>query len=168
MTTKTAIDLQKFCASEDSNYQMKAPFTRGEFTYATNRHLIVRVSAVPGILPDEKAPNPQKLGWDAVVTDDQWLKITQDIKMVDCEDCQGGEKAPHNCPYCSCECKSCDNGKQFEESAIKIGSKTAQARYLFLIKQLPNYFIAPDATPKGEAIHFKFDGGYGLLMPMRD
>ncbi len=171
METKTAIDLQRFCSSEDSYMSPKTgrPWTRGDWTYATNGHVIVRLPEIAEITDNKEAPNATGLQWGSVVTDDQWMKIDHiKLELVDCEECEGGEKTPHDCPDCSCECESCDNGKVFDKSDVQVGSKKVQAKYLTLLQSLPGILVAPDATPAWECIPFKFDGGEGLLMPLRD
>lgn len=174
METKTAaIDLQKFCSLEALEGEWNSgktgkPWTSGGFTYATNGHLCVRLPAIPEIPDNKEAPNTASLPWDAVVTEDQWLKIDLlKFEQVDCEVCQRGEPI-HRCPDCSCECENCDDGKVFKDPVVKIGSKSVNPKYLKRIQELPNALVAPDATPKEQAIPFKFDGGQGLLMPMRD
>ena len=137
MNTKTTIDLNKFCASETSRYpNMRRPFTRGDFTYATNGDVVVRIPAVPSVGLNENAPAAEKLQWwDLVITNDQWLSI-QDL----------------------------ESNLLGEE--VTIGSKSISSLYLQLLQELPGILVAPDATPKKNAIPFKFDGGCGLLMPL--
>jgi hypothetical protein len=67
-------------------------------------------------------------------------------------------------------CEDCNDGKiEDPGKIIMAGSVDEEVRvsaiYLDMIKDLPNVLIAPyDAL---SAIRFKFDGGEGLIMPMR-
>ena len=171
METKTAIDLTKFCSDADSYMSDKTgkPWTRGDWTYATNGHVIVRLPAIAEFPDNKEAPNASSLQWSTVVTDDQWMKADQiKLEQDDCEACHGGQEPVHDCPHCACECESCDNGKVFDNPSVKVGSKTVQSKYLALLQSLPGILFAPDATSKEQVIPFKFDGGEGLLMPLRD
>src|SRR5271156_726915 len=44
----TRIDLQQFCSKNDARPYIAKPFRYGDFTYATNRHLLVRVPSIDG------------------------------------------------------------------------------------------------------------------------
>ncbi len=37
------IDLKPFCGDNDIRYYLNEPFSEGEFTYATNGHILIRV-----------------------------------------------------------------------------------------------------------------------------
>lgn len=65
-------------------------------------------------------------------------------------------------------CDSCDGkGWSFGRSRFKIGSKYVSSESLYLITQLDDYYIAPDAVEQLQAIPFKFNGGIGIIMPLR-
>lgn len=56
--------LNRFVAnSSEPREYMRAPFTRGDWTYATNGHIAVRVPKIDGmeILPDKHAPKLEGL-----------------------------------------------------------------------------------------------------------
>lgn len=66
---------------------------------------------------------------------------------IDCEDCGG-------------------SGKAAPIQFVKVGSEVVNAKYLRLIKDLPNVKIS-NCRKKNGALSFVFDGGDGLLMPIR-
>lgn len=75
--------------------------------------------------------------------------------------CQGGDL--HTCPDCD------GHGEQISrsrDSAIGIGNAHASVVYLRVISQLPAVRIASGKTPT-DSILFTFEGGRGILMPMR-
>jgi hypothetical protein len=82
---------------------------------------------------------------------------------VDCKTCNGEGKI-HKCDKCNA------TGKIAVETLqpIKVGASHFQLRYLLLLKDLPNGKIAPAAPSQSLlAAYFAFDGGDGLLMPMK-
>lgn len=58
--------LQKFCSTDSFRVNINKPFSQGEYTYATNGHIIVRVPRIEGIGEQEKSDKfkpvePEKL-----------------------------------------------------------------------------------------------------------
>jgi hypothetical protein len=89
----------------------------------------------------------------------------------ECKNCDGnGVVAGDNKKYPSRECRAClGTGKTVPpRQGIGLGKKYINPMLLKMIAELPNPLIAPDANPElSKAIPFKFDGGIGILMPMR-
>lgn len=83
---------------------------------------------------------------------------------VECRSCMGngcgagGEKA---CEYCDG-----DGYKYKRDGYAQIGNTGLNYKYFQLIKSLPSPEICLDIE-KHKFIPFRFDGGYGALMPMR-
>ena len=50
-------DLQRFAAGEDDLRSIHLPWSRGEWTYATNQHILVRV---PRLADVEENPQPPR------------------------------------------------------------------------------------------------------------
>ncbi len=178
-------DLQKFCADKNSaRLALQNPFSRGEWTYATNGHIAVRVARLEEVLDNEKAPNVEKLFTAAENrTGYQWVDIPEvTVKTFECTCCDGGwieyksEKIA---------CDECDGtGRETKSEPVRFncdGTEIGLANiYLDLIKkELPSAQIGlikeasvlwsaglrkePEPTP----VKIKFDGGEGLLMAMR-
>jgi len=109
-------------------------------------------------------------------------------KVKDCPDCDGEGhitffSSPSSTDY-EVECKDCDGtgcidgdekrcircdgmGYCLTNKGIEVGSKLLSCMLLSVISKLPGVMIAPDASPGLSAIPFRFDGGDGILMPMR-
>lgn len=107
-------------------------------------------------------------------------------KQVECHVCDGeGEFIHHHEMY---ECQTCDGhgmlpdhdgeykdsklmdcvfcyGKGYQSKHIAVNDAGFQSYYLGWIKDLPGLQITTSGPD--QAMHFKFDGGSGLLMPMR-
>ena len=170
------IDLKPFCGDNDIRYYLNEPFSEGEFTYATNGHILIRVprrddakeveaDSMKNRLPKMFADNPFLLP----------VEIPDIPPMVegDCDCCNGEGTHDYKCgnapPYACGECNG--TGKQMTELGdtqwpeIEVGNAAFAPKYLRLIKTLPGIQFSPNTRDHSAA--FKFDGGDGLLMPMR-
>jgi hypothetical protein len=156
----TEINLQPFCSTDPNRAEtMGKPFNANGKTYATNGHILVEVelreSVIPGILDPVKVKRVVDL-WK----EGSWEKLPRLPRKKDvlCIHCEGG-KLLKLCDGCG------GTGKVEAEQRIDIGERTLNAKYLRLMKSLPNVRINP-AGGYQEPLSFKFDGGRGLLMPM--
>lgn len=187
------IDLQSFCAKDDIHSYMLEPFVIDGFTYATNRHIVVRVpggEARPDqSLPDRTVAAVRKL-FATEHTDFQSLPEIPEPET--CPDCEGtGRIEEGECPDCGglgefthgnhdYECKECDGTGEVHSvdcsnrdcndgvlfQPMQIGAAKFQVCYLFLISKLPNARIS--VPNDRDAAAFTFDGGEGRLMPCRE
>jgi hypothetical protein len=88
------------------------------------------------------------------------------VKAEDCASCDA-RGVVHNCPNCECECEDCGGtGIVKEKISIYINGAIYNLQFIVLIKALPNIRFSAD-PPHDSAVRFVFDGGEGLLMPMR-
>lgn len=121
----TPADLQKFCSDEDTRYYLRAPFSRGDFTYATDGYIGVRVPRIADVT-NEEGPDFEKLmsstapavntqPFPAVVVPPRGPKPLRPCKDCDglgyikqCSHCQGqGETDCYACGH-ECGCEHCD------------------------------------------------------------
>lgn len=138
------MDLQKFCSTDLTRVNINKPFSRGEYTYATNGHILVRIARIGDIGEQEKSDKfkptePETLF--AAVKDYPYHPIP-DIPVPlskDCFKCAGTGKTK-TCPECdgdgevhfstrwndyTCECESCNgdgllvNGKGPDQTCDK-------------------------------------------------
>jgi hypothetical protein len=163
------IDLTKFCSDSERRPTLQKPFTFGDFTYATDGAICVRVQALPDAeLATKSSPAAHKLFDDIGghsffgIEDLQFPRETHTTE--DCDRCQ------HECPTCECwqGCEHCDGeGRvvRIESDPIVINGVPFDPHYIRLIKDLPSVEFAKE--PKvGKAARFKFEGGDGLVMPL--
>ena len=138
--------LKKFVSQDDPRKYMRSPFTRGEWTYATNGHIAVRVPKIDGveILPEKHIPNLDGLFQSA--GDNDFIALPWMPPLEECLLC-GGTGAKRNAP-------------------AKVGGSHFDLFYLHLINGLPGAKFSPGARQLDMA-RFVFDGGEGILMPMR-
>jgi hypothetical protein len=163
------IDLQPFCSTDDTRPYLMKPYSRGEFTYATNNHVLVRVPRRDDAPEHDKAPNVESV----------FIKFHKGefvpappfdvpaFETTECDECAGGTEPAHDCPECECECETCDGtGSIVEKASLTIRGSIFDAKYIRLLLALPSLEL-PTTIDAIDAMPFKFEGGDGLLMPMR-
>lgn len=167
ITIKT---LKKFCATDDSRI-LHEPFTVGEYTYATNRKIAIRVPHFPSVnLATDPQPIEKQFA-EGIPTDPltKWEKLAPfEYRQVleDCDECLGTGLV--TCDYDhDHECDECEGTGQVTVLQKKaIGVRLFNKEYLALISTLPDCEIAPDFGGREDALAFRFNGGHGLLMPI--
>ncbi len=159
-----AADLQKFCADEDDiRPYLRQPWSSGEWTYATNGHILVRVKRLADVHENVAAPNAQKLLDAAKIG--EWLKVpeTAEPPEIACDECNGTGEV--ECPTCGHEDKCddcCGTGMVRETKASKVGAATFNDHYLAMIQ---GWEIA--TTTERAAAPIRNGEADGLLMPIR-
>lgn len=168
------MDLNRFCETdpETSRTWMLRPFSAGDWSYATDGFIIVRVPRVPGIDEDaEGGPRCEKLFAETPASDYQPVPpivLPETTEQDECEHCDGRGML-HDCPSCQCRCYYCD-GTGIEPAwsglTFGFGDSYFHARQIARIKDLPGLKFGK--TNKMEAMRFAFDGGEGMVMPHRN
>lgn len=178
MGAENMIDLQQFCATDDDREYLKSAFSDDAYTYATNGHYAVRVPKIADVIGHDNAPREKASKLfadnpllDAVAAPAFDFPEAPPVTTEDCAWCDADGKT-HDCPCCECVCEECD-GKgtvdTVEKAQITIHGTPFNARYIRQIFALPGLKLPPQATNDINApMPFSFDGGEGLLMPMRD
>jgi len=168
----TKEQLMPFCSTDECRPMLLKPWTRGAFTYATNGRIIVRLAAMPDVEECPSAPDAGKMmalykpaTRLVPIPELQPNPISRIIECVECDgsgivECDYGHE--HQCP----ECDGSGKEEKIDCIKMKIGSRIINAKYLHMIRDLPNVMIQED----GEAMdnmQFTFDGGVGMISPMR-
>ena len=167
--------LQRFCNVDRESLAVQ--FTQGEYTYASDGRLIVRVPRLDDVPENPDAPKNVAMNIFAATP----FRVKEDRTPIsaltipplegpdDCANCQGG--GIHFCEACDDhhDCTRCEGGK-VQERAIAVEFKQHKISHLLLnqIKDLPNVSLAASAIGMEAALAFFFDGGEGRMMPMRD
>lgn len=165
------IDLKQFCSTDRHREYLHNPINRGAYTYASNGHVLVRVPVHGDYADTEKVQNLERLFAD-FFRPEGMAEIEVDIPapntvLIACRECDGRGKE-HECPDCTCECEFCEDGK-VDKSAkheVQIGAALFDAKYIRQMMALPGFRFCA-APIKDQAAPFIFDGGEGLVMPMR-
>ncbi|WP_139791193.1 hypothetical protein [Chromobacterium violaceum] len=187
-----SIDLRPFCASEhDSRAWLRHPFTLNGKTCASNGHILIEMD-IAGDYPEVPSKNASNVAASLgriPAAGFQPLPTMPEPEFVACPSCEGrghgkrckscegaGEFQHHGHSY---SCKACDGegsfnapcyqcnatGKKEISIPMQIGEAVFALRYLSLIATLPCVEFA--TTRANDIAGFKFQGGRGVLMPLR-
>lgn len=167
------IDLQKFCGREHERAYLQKPWSRGEWTYATNGKLMVRIPRRPDVpAADEQNPAAEKAEQLFVESNPWECSPAPKIKLPEpsddeCEECDGRGTA-HDCPTCQCPCSFCIGGQRrpYHGVYVSIGEVDFKADDIALIVDLPALYLS-NSLSREHPMAFRFNGGEGLLMPMK-
>lgn len=169
--------LKKFVSQDDPRKYMRSPFTRGEWTYATNGHIAVRVPKIDGveILPEKHIPNLESLfqsvgGNDFIAL--PWMPPLEECPLCsgtgiayECPECGGSGQVEYGSTGVSA-CRHCGGTGAKRDAPTKVGDSHFDLFYLHLINGLPGARFSPGAG-RMDMARFVFDGGEGILMPMK-
>lgn len=159
-----ALDLKPFCGVDQCRPYLLQPFSVGNFTYATNGHIMVRVPRRADVPDKTKEFNQDKPleGHEKAI----YAPLTGSLPVMEMEDCDCFDGYEHDCPDCECVCEACDgDGKTYPHASTSIGGANFAARYVALLLTLPGIEVAAKhAFP--DPLLFRFDGGIGALMPI--
>jgi hypothetical protein len=163
------IDLKPFCSTDETRYYINEPFTEGEWTCATNGHIIVRVPKIDGVGPCQY----EKMNTEKVMPETGGIEFTAlteiaipAVTFTVCEACHGDQV--HDCPGCECVCEECDGTGQIssdEHSTEFVRGVPFCRHYIRMLLTLPGIQIPVQPIAK-QPMPFKFDGGEGALMPL--
>lgn len=159
------VDLKKFCSTDTLRKDLHEPFSRGEYTYATDGYIMVRVPLVAEIGEVPYTPNPEEIF--APMPADGWRTLRVELPPVappeECGLCYDG--SVHDCPDCTCECDECNGtGLVPAKVSTEIGGEIFNMKYIRMIAELPGVEVALGVSDA--AMFFRFEGGVGALMPM--
>lgn len=172
MTDQT-INLERFC--DPGRPGLEQPFTRGEWTDASDGKIMVRVPRRDDVAENAAAPDaPAVFSKYATLKPKPHYTSAPNFdlpevleEIAQCYKCRGKGTA-HECPACQCVCLTCHGTGEITEPAapIKVGRLFFAPIYLSLLQPLPNLEL--DRPPRGRnPLRFRFAGGEGLLMPCR-
>ena len=183
--------LIKFCEGA-LNEALKSPYSKGDYTYASNGCILIKVPRIPDVPENVEAPDPEMLEYKEPK---KWYPV-KNIEMptsADCPECQGAGRN-FCCPECHgdggicfdntynsyfVDCQSCDGsgkvdfceecngtGKRIKPNPIYFNGVTFDQRYLSLLSELPDCEIG--LISKTSRTPYRFNGGTGIIMPMRN
>jgi hypothetical protein len=167
----TKDDLMKFCHTDPERFNISVPWSAGEYSYATNGHVIIRVPRLVDVQENDSAPPTVLLFPYADPL--EWFALAEielpEQKSSDCPECNGEKEVEHeDCPHCKGHpCEWCDGtGKVTPMQPVPVGNSHYQLVYLLTLKGLANCRMGPNTDPMKQT-PFQFDGGDGLIMPMK-
>lgn len=158
------INLNEFCADKyEVRTYLQVPSSVGQFTVATNGHVLVRVPRRDDVEPVKDFP---KLDSITKFADEEkeFIDIPAvdkpDETMIVCYACNGQSK------YEDDDCFCYDGMRPPKPTYIDIGHQRFDQKYIYKLSQLPNAKIALNSDDQ-ECAYIKFDGGDAFLMPIR-
>lgn len=169
--------LRSFCTGNERRPITCRPWSVGEYSYATDGTIIVRVRRLDDVPP----PDDPKIEKTAARIDEWIGKLASAAlapvprveipagKSWRCDKCDG-RGTEHDCPDCLCECDDCDGSGSCHQPVMVAWRGTHICRSKWrLIAALPDSKIAasPPLPPIYDHVAFAFDGGVGIVMPMR-
>lgn len=200
--TTTELLLRFVAGRNDLREYMRAPFSRGDWIYATNGHIAVRVPKAEGIAAAESGKLEKIEGLFEKSKRDNFIGLPELPEAEKCPTCNGSGIG-YKCPECegkgdfdkgghSYDCKECGGSGQVDDGydadkepcvecdgygesrykAVAVGNWHYDRRYLAMVEKLPAVrFAQREEGPKdfkdAAVAYFVFDGGEGVLMPMR-
>lgn len=172
----TVQEIAQFSDS-DGIFSIRLPWSRGDYTYSTNGHLIIRIPRHPDIKEILEAPDALNIFLKAEPIPSEWIDIPAlpEPQFIQCKECDGQRFVTWKTDWneYEAECKSCDGtGESGEIRKIEINGVIFNVEYLRKISKLPNFKISvlnagDGIVEKEKPVWFKFDGGDGLIMPCR-
>lgn len=166
-------DLQPFCIAEKDYRDLHKPLSHGEWTYATNSHIAVRVPRRSDVSDGHKV-GPKLEALFKVDSANNWralrpVHIPAPMNSGECGECHGSGRE-HDCPNCTCKCEGCNGtGKdETQQQSATIGGVLFSAQYVRLLQSLPNCEVPTEIKADHQTpMPFRFDGGQGVLMGLR-
>ena len=151
-----AIDLTPFCG-ELERYNFDKPFNQDGYRIGTDGRVCVRIrDEATADTPDINVPKVRTLAWPVVGERvmHPWPSATYhwDNQVLGAISSEDGESDIW--------------GWMPEPGTMDVAHHLINSEYHYVISRLPNVKYLPAPNPMG-MIYFTFDGGDGLLMPMR-
>ena len=162
--------LQLFCSEDDMRYALSAPFTVGEFTYATDGMIMVWVPKMEGMEGHENAPRGSLETVTGQVPAEAWdgeffklPKLPLWSHREPCDECDG--EGESYCKHCDNrgECKACggDGWDYPPQFFVRINDQEGFFNMRFLNKIQS---IDADVKVVDNFLIFKFPEGRGMLI----
>lgn len=160
-----AADLRRFCAeADDIRCYLCQPWSWGEWTYATNGHIMVRVPRMADVPENEKAPDGEAV-MGKQVSPKNWIPVPAATMPpdVECEDCNGTGIAQCNLGH-DHDCENCGHtGKIKQRIGMRVEGVSFDQGYLSMIQ---GWEIAP--TGSKAAAWIRNGDALGLIMPRNE
>ncbi len=132
-------DLLSFCSTDSEQVQFNEPFTTGRYTYATDAAIVIRVDRIDAA--HEKLLLPSSIRESLISLAENEIYRSW-IALDDIE--------PETRPF-----------------GIRVGDNDFSSVYLKKLYVLKNVYVAPNPKHLFDRLCIKFNGGFGLLAPMR-
>lgn len=175
------LDLQPFCSTDETRWYLLKPFSKGEFSYATNGHIEIRQPRRDDVQEmDEKAPkfdpSAPLAGIESAVFSRAEVQLPPAPEATGpCKLCDG-RGFEHSCPDCECVCEPCKGTGEMDPErfiSTSIGGVFFTLSYVRQMFTLPGVEVSKtsimsDKPKESRPLLFRFNGGVGALMPRKN
>ena len=161
-----AADLQAFCSdADDIRHFLCKPWSAGEYTYASNGHIIIRVARLPDVPEEPKAPDAAKM-IAGTAPASNWMPVPEATMppKVECPECGGTGVQEFDTQHDTIteDCEWCNKTGQVKAMiGVQVGDTWFDQGYLSMLQ---GWEISPDGQ---NAAWIRRDDADGLLMPRR-
>jgi len=168
----TKEDLMKFCLNDpcSAHQELSQPWSRRDYTCATDGRIMIRIPRLPDVPEYAGKIDIGKIWPKEIMTELCDIPDYPAPQFVNCPECGGKGTYVNEAGKPTATCDYCDGDKTIPiYSRIEINGCLFNDHLLSLIKDLPGIKICPvkkDTTTYPPS-YFKFDGGDGLIMPMK-
>jgi hypothetical protein len=138
--------------TEPNNSKMAAPFSLGDYSFATNGHIAIRIPRLADV-----AEAVDDFNIRVSLLFENCIEPDMESALIEIPEFTTPEQPP-------CKVRR-GTGKKIVIERIPVGCAGFASHYMAMIKALPGAKIAP--TGPETLAYFKWDEGEGLLMPMR-
>lgn len=150
--------LETFCNKKSFHYQLGLPFRRGEFVYATDGRICVRMPADSydgPVATEGKFPKIESLDWDKEVV--KWGPVPE---PQPCDKCHDLRVRPYVEPKEDNHSLMVPCGK----CTVEIEGRKLAWWLVEAVTRFATGLEVGVTTDLEAAVHFRFNGGYALLM----
>jgi hypothetical protein len=175
----TIEQLQSFCSADKDHAWLARLFTIGEFTYAGDGHVMLRVPRVDGVpaLPETDPQSAKRIKGSLALPFEK--KVTyRALALPDLPDeqaktercgCCDGDGRGCRCRKCGCQCAVCGGTGECTVTqwlSIGIDGIPFRAPLIARIAALPGFELQRPVTDPRKPAVFIFSGGAGVVMPL--
>ena len=158
----TPEQLKPFCGTEEFRPYLKTPYSLGDYTYATNANIIVRLPRMDGFSVDFDTADPRLVN----AADGSEKLFSEDFSAADLRPLTYGTLPPLGEKTCG-ECGTVHLAPDVSEYfvSVSLGAVFFSLKYIRLMQTLPSVCVPANPVP-AKPMSFTFEGGEGLLIPL--
>ena len=156
------IDLSKFCDETTCRYDLGSPWRVGEWIYATDGRILVRLDYEESYVLGDDVDRPSIVEGMLDTLPREW-GVLPEISPPYADGLEDDFRYWHECPHCGHAGLRISRDSFF--ARVKCGARDFARGYLWMIHELPGVHVG--FIERSDRLFFRFDGGVGCLEPMR-
>ena len=162
--------MAKFCGNQYSDREwLIAPIRDHGFLWATNAEILVCVPDDPNVSANDGCPAN-------LIKFHEWFKLAGNFNKINAEAIPKAKR----CPSCNGSgiwpafgddpeetCQECNGSGEYKNQEVSVGAQHISRWYLALIASLENAQLSCSSDAPTAPMFFKFEGGWGCVMPIK-